>query len=567
MSQSQVKRQLNRTETLDYTPQNIPSIEIPSPFSFTALAFFFFGLVLLLLVIVGLIKNWSMLTASTSILIQVLILLCIVALPLILISVGIQKGYLAYVTMRQAKIDLLVQQETLEALRDQRQRDNERHQMELYLLESRLPADERGNRAGIFDRQTGEIIIPPSGNFIQAVPNHYAPKIEINTSSTQAEQNAANQTQVTPAPSIDYALSLLRPNGLEVCLGTSLTTGKPFVLPLLKGVHYKLLGGSGFGKSCGAASMLYQATQTNDPDHLLIALLDLEHKTSRLFENLPHVAELQVGKKHIPIIGRDADEVAQMLGYLKKELDRRAKLDPAALQQERFLLIYVEEFLSLKFEVDEDLKEQMLKDFSILAVRGRKYGMYFLACAQTDYADDDLKEAKGQFRVREAYCIDPPAARSAGFIRTDLIKQNYQAQTPGQFVLETSGCIDLMIAPQFDVEQKLLQMQHTPSLTPYGVSTVSPATPRPTIIDSHLPNTQVTPLVTPTLAPALEAKLQAILQLQEQGYTNQAEIIEKIWGVKKGTNAKFYTAKAEYDILTNEIEHRKALQQAMETEA
>jgi hypothetical protein len=96
-------------------------------------------------------------------------------------------------------------------------------------------------------------------------------------------------------------------------------------MPLLKGVHYKLIGSSGFGKSCEAAAILDMTTRTNDPDHLLIALLDLEHKTSQLFADLPHVAELPVGQRRVPCVATDADEVAAHLGYLKRELDRRAR--------------------------------------------------------------------------------------------------------------------------------------------------------------------------------------------------------------------------------------------------
>jgi hypothetical protein len=189
------RQQLSSTDTLDYSPQSSQPIIIPSPFSFTALAFFFFGVVLLLLLIVGIIKNWSLLTASTSVLIQVVIILCVIGLPATLIGVGIQKGYLSWVSMRQAKLDVQAKElalervsEEIENIRQQRIRDNEAHQMQLYLAESRLPADERGNRPAIYKRNTDEVILLPSGNFAQPVPAHYAPRFEYKDTSTRVSE-------------------------------------------------------------------------------------------------------------------------------------------------------------------------------------------------------------------------------------------------------------------------------------------------------------------------------------------------------------------------------------------
>src|SRR5258708_11671958 len=85
-----------------------------------------------------------------------------------------------------------------------------------------------------------------------------------------------------PQPTQEYTISQLQENKLQVCLGVSATTSKPLVINLLDGVHYRILGASGMGKSCFAASFLDMTTQTNDEHHLQIALLDSEHKTSRL---------------------------------------------------------------------------------------------------------------------------------------------------------------------------------------------------------------------------------------------------------------------------------------------
>ncbi len=361
-------------------------------------------------------------------------------------------------------------------------------------------------------------------------------------------------------PTQEYAISQLRENALQVCLGASTTTQQPYVINLLDGVHYRFIGSSGMGKSCLAGSVLDQVTQTNDEHHLQIALLDSEYKTSRLFEHLPHVAELQVGRKRVECVATSAEEVAEHIGYLRMELDRRKELSELDLQRERFMLIYIEEFLSLKREIPKELRMQFLRDFSILALRGRKYKLYLLACAQVDYASkasgeeaELLREAQSQFSVNASFAVKPTAARAAGFTSNDLIEQNFNLKRKGQMVLETTGVSDIMLAPRFDVVEKLIALERSQRGANPGVNQVLDDDQHQNIVDSHLVNTEVTP----TLAPALEAKLPQVADMLARHY-NQTEIIEKVWQCSKGTNAKYYQARAEYLQLVNMIRQRQA---------
>jgi ABC-type glutathione transport system ATPase component len=178
------------------------------------------------------------------------------------------------------------------------------------------------------------------------VYHHQDTKLNYNIKQVEG---SVDQPQL-PAPEVhrptqEFAIGQLRENGLNVCLGVSKETGEPFVLDLIDGTHYKIIGSSGKGKSCLAGSVLDQVTTVNSPEQLAVALLDAEHKTSRLFENLPHVASMNLGRRHIDCVAQSPDEVAEHFGHLHRELDRRAKLSETDLQRERFLLIYVEEFL------------------------------------------------------------------------------------------------------------------------------------------------------------------------------------------------------------------------------
>src|SRR5258708_6441480 len=121
-------------------------------------------------------------------------------------------------------------------------------------------------------------------------------------------------------PSMDEMYSAVRYNALDVAFGKDAETGEIITQNIPNGVHFKLVGFSGFGKSCLAGALLDIATKRNDPDHLRIAMLDLEYKTSRLFEQLPHVLEVQNGTRRVRLHAKDADEVARHLPLFPKKL-------------------------------------------------------------------------------------------------------------------------------------------------------------------------------------------------------------------------------------------------------
>jgi DNA translocase FtsK/SpoIIIE-like protein len=498
-----------------------------------------------------LVAGWHAFEAISSTPVKILVVLVVlIALPLL--GRWIKRAYLSWLEVQHAK-------EELTARQDERRRINERHEVDLYLAKTRLPADAQGNRAFIYEELTGRVIEVPSGNFVQSVPHTYAPHLAYiyKDTSTRIQEEEHTQALLPPGPvqhpSMDYVRSLLQENALQVCLEMSATSGQPCVMHLLDGTHYRIIGGSGFGKSCEAAAILEMTTQTNDPAHLQIALLDLEHKTSRLFENLPHIAELSLGRKRVPLVATSPDEVALHLHYLRRELDRRTQLSEYDLSRERFLFIYVEEFLSLKREVDPALKRRMLDDFSILALRGRKYGLYLLACAQVDYADDQLREAMNQFNVNMSFAVRPRAAQAAGFASYDLLKQNFEAKKPGQFVLETTGCTDLMLAPQFDVKAKLQELERraarlsshsAPVLTPFSSPDLRLIEAARTPLE-RTENTDEGTDERPWQADMDEVAVK-VMKLRTLGWGKQA-IIEKIWSVTKGGSKRYKEAEALYE--------------------
>jgi hypothetical protein len=357
----------------------------------------------------------------------------------------------------------------------------------------------------------------------------------------------------TPSPTQEFLLSQLPENEYIVSPGVRRSNGQIVKVNITEIPHLKIIGSSGFGKSCLAAALLNQATTLNNPDMLRISLLDLEHKTSRLFENLPHVAELRVGQRSVPMVATDAEEVAIYFGYLKKELDRRARLCEDDLDREPVLLTYVEEMLSLQYEVvDEKMLDQMLAHLTVLAVRGRKYRMFLMCCTQTDYSTDELKIAQKQFRFRAAGGVDVTAARAAGFQNTELIKQNFQTGEPGQglFVVEFPSFSDIVIAPRYDWKAQL----QAPNKTVREVFT------GPLGASVQALNSASTPPETPMnvefeqAEQAWQARLEQVREFYVQKNWGKIAIIEKVWNVKRGGSQAYRQAEAEYNAMMTEIE-------------
>jgi hypothetical protein len=464
----------------------------------------------------------------------------------------IQTWHLRHIPLKQQAME----QERL-------QMEHERHDHELHLAErrfeleqhlalTRMPTDERGHYP---------IYLPQAPLPYQPIMfQHRVTEEKSSQAALGQQQHEQQKLLIAPGvrqPTQRFLLEQLEENALQVAPGIRTTDGQPVVLSIPDAVHFKLIGSSGFGKSCLAAAILDQAVRLNPPDLLQIALLDLEHKTSRLFEHAPNVATLQIGRRSVPMVATSADEVALHLGYLKKELDRRAGLSEYDLLQEPLMLIYVEEMLSLQFEVDEALIEQMLKDLSVLAVRARKYNMFLLACAQTDYSTPELKTAQKQFRSRIAFAIDTSAARAAGFMSTDLIKYNFSnsQRGDGMYVLETPGVASLMLAPVYDVKAKVLAMdRRSAHVQPCSGDVQDVFTPEPLrIVNStrtpseHLLN---------TAEQNVHAKRTEVVQLRSLGW-KKINIIEKVWDVKRGGSQAWKQAVAEYESIMAELEQQK----------
>jgi hypothetical protein len=139
------------------------------------------------------------------------------------------------------------------------------------------------------------------------------------------------------------------------------------------------------------------------------------------------------------------------------------------------------------------------------------------------------------FRTRGGFAIDVSAARASGFVNTELVKQNFQRGRPGQYLLEKPAFSELVLAPRYDVEQKLLTIKPTTNLPTdeeiggsNGVTTNPPG--EPMVVDAR---------------PSLSVRDMRVLELLRQRL-GQTEIIQDVWNVKYNQGRAYQNAVAEY---------------------
>lgn len=263
-------------------------------------------------------------------------------------------------------------------------------------------------------------------------------------------------------------------NSYAIYVGRSLTEeGSPAVPLQIYKQHISIIGVTQRGKSSMAAALMEIITRTHDPEYVQLALLDHENQTSNLFAHLPHVMTWRGTRLH----ARTPEEVVDHLELLLEIMEYRYTLPAQERANLPVLLVYLEEFLALKKELrlaiatlkeeknEEKLAEakkryaKLVKALNLIALRGLKARVQFLLCAQVDYADNEFREAMAMFNIRFSFGVDPDAARAAGFTANDLLNQNSKSKEFGEAVIEAPATKDLLLAPDFPVEQRLIEME------------------------------------------------------------------------------------------------------------
>lgn len=407
-------------------------------------------------------------------------------------------------------------------------------------------------------------IIDAEGSAVRTInPISIAPASNTTNNYLGAPDEEGAEEEEQRRPTIAELLPLIERNSFEVPLGSSII-GNGTVITSFEDVHIKIIGSSRKGKSCLAAAILDLVTQTHDPHVVRIALLDLENKTSRLFEHLgEHIAVLPTIKGRVSMHARSVPQVAEYLHYIRNEMDRRYGLPENEQEKQPHILVYIEEFLSLKKHKDLDKQERatLADDLNELAIRGLKVLIHLMACAQVDYADDDLKPFANNFGLNISFAVRPPAAQAAGFVCSELLASNWQSKTPGQCVVEGTACNDLINAPDYDVKAKLkvlgsgkqiekqsalmaLPQARESGFQPHSVHIENQFGPAPQAALAQLDGEQ-------WIISDFDRKLEMMISLLAE---NQDEQFKQIWRVSPGPGKEYRRAKTERSIIAQHMQ-------------
>jgi hypothetical protein len=198
----------------------------------------------------------------------------------------------------------------------------------------------------------------------------------------------------------------------------------------------------------------------------------LEDRTGHLFHAIDHLAEVCVHGEWIPLHARSHEQVLEYLGYVLEIVRMRYELSHTDLLHQPLVLVYLEEFIELKdyFKtrmdtVPDEAKAQARKDYADLVYRiitiarlGLKVRVQFLLCAQVYYRDEDLQEALINVTAGLSFSVRVSAAQAAGFYHTALLQRKAKEDRVGQAVAQMPDCKDLVLVPEYSLENKLLAL-------------------------------------------------------------------------------------------------------------
>lgn len=242
---AQQKRKLEQAVSTEIVPVVVPSEPLPPSSTdiikirLATLAGFIVAVFVVFVLAVALLGHWALTLDSTTWLVKV-ISYTIGGTLIAAVLLALFAGY-TYIDSR------------LKDKASERRMAEERHSTEMYIVRTRLLPNEAGNYPHVWDEQEKRTIVTPVGQYIPNVPEHWAPhehhEYNYRDTSTRVTEEQEEQKQLPgiAAPSMDYIISQVPYNSLQVCLGVSATTGEPFTMDLIEGTHYRIIGGSGFG--------------------------------------------------------------------------------------------------------------------------------------------------------------------------------------------------------------------------------------------------------------------------------------------------------------------------------
>ncbi len=180
-----------------------------------------------------------------------------------------------------------------------------------------------------------------------------------------------------------------------------------------------------------------------------------------------------------------------------------------------------------------------------------------MLCAQVNYADEDLRDSMAQFSgLNISFCVNPTAARSAGFIETEMLNENYRAKQQGQFVVESMSGNDIGLSPDFDVKEQIKQLvspgrnqmeNGSSNHFPQGQTTITEESGNQVENGLKVDGKQFGNQFPSASEANLDKKVQEVMVfLTDNPGANVSDILTQVWRVKPGRSEAYQQARREY---------------------
>ena len=548
------------------------------------------GLLAVLALVIGLVFAWNAFQAIPLAQVKALVIVAILV-ALLLLGFFSKRTYLAWLDVQHAKEELLARQ-------DARRRVNERHEVDLYLAKTRLPANEQGNRDYIYDQHTGQVIEVASGNVIQPVPHSYAPHITYSYRDTRPgviEEPAQQPMLLTPGdlhiPTFAESLAAgdIGPGQRDMLFCYELVedelTREVKIVPIRGAIgeqHTQLvLAGSQSGKTTYMAGNIGQGAALNT----LFYIID-PHRNHPEKSIAAKVAALSDWFILPPAMTHQ--EIAQVLGHATRVRDLRIQGKPTPYDSYHLMFV-VDEIPALmanQRSSDKRIRQLYLElalFMQSLGIQTAKFGMTGLFASQ--FA---TKEALGEIDFRDACMsqlimrLHPTQAQAMRILGPEAVREIPKFPKGHGFLL-LADATEVRRVATHNVEA--LDLEHLARLLPpsplkakvtrSGRSQVESGAIIPIRSEVEAPDFDEETSAKPTrnqgrtqFPPAIQAKLDElglsedyilhkVDQVTDLLGQNKDDIMRAVWMVSPGGGKEYKQANEEYALVMAIIRHQQ----------
>jgi hypothetical protein len=510
------------------------------------------GALLLLGVIVYLATNWKVVVAYSWV-----ALLIVGVLVALLIAIG---G--------------LYIREDLQDRRERRGQREERHELEIHLARTRLPADERGNRSFIYDEHSSQVIEVSSGNYIANVPHTFSPRMEWHPTSqialpeSPAAEEAASAIDLIVPTFAELFESRLIGAGLPLMIGYDYDSGQPHQGSWLDLYSCAVAGLQGSGKTTTELWIILQSVL-----HVARLLVIDPHRDATQDSLGGRLAPLASCFLH-PVAGDDAREILAVVKLARREVERRRRGLTGAPT-----ILVVDEFTKMMRRSPE-IKSELSACIEEIAQEGRKLGVFALLSGQlwkaTAVGGTELRYSLASafvHRIQEAQSrlllVDQQYAKFTGTLKrgqayfSDTNGDTHLVQIPlttAQDVVTVARALTAPTSADFAATSLL-----TSQRLQYPAGEVEPPPMEKLVPKAHEAEAGQEPSAR-LLPPELERKYAEVVALMAQE-KKQGDIIAAVWGVTSGGGAAYQKSAEELRRIQRVMAQRAQSAQAREREA